>query len=82
MKSEAYNPRLKKLLIEVVENQMRDNDPPITKMTFKRLTAAGYTQQQAKEKIAAVVIGHIYDAMHDGKTFDAEKYDAELRALK
>lgn len=82
MKSESYNPRLKKLLIEVVENQLRDNDPPITRETLQRLLAAGYTKSQAKEKIASVVIGHIYDAMHDGIPFDGTKYEAELRGLK
>ncbi len=50
MKSESYNPRLKKLLIEVVENQLRDNDPPITRETLQRLLAAGYSKSQAKEK--------------------------------
>ena len=48
----GYNPRLRKLIIEVVENQMRDNNPPITNITFNRLLSEGYTKQQAKEKIA------------------------------
>lgn len=81
MKSESYNPRLKKLLVEVVENQLRDNDPPVTRETLQRLLAAGYAESQAKEKIAAVVIGYIYDAMHDGVPFDGMKYEAELRGL-
>lgn len=31
---EKTNPRLKKLLIDVVEKQLRENNPPITRITF------------------------------------------------
>ncbi len=75
------NPRLKRLLIEVVENQIRDNDPPITRETYERLLASGYSKSKAKERIAAAVIGQIYDILHDGKTFDLAAYEAELNTL-
>ena len=39
--SEPYNPRLQKLVFEVIENQIRDNNPPETKATWDRLKAAG-----------------------------------------
>ena len=76
------NLRLKALFIEVVENQMADNNPPITNETFNRLVESGYSEQEAKEKIAAVVVTYIYDAMTDGKEFDEKKYTKDLRALK
>ena len=38
---EKTNPRLKKLLIDVVEKQLRENNPPITRITFDRLLATG-----------------------------------------
>ncbi len=82
MKAHPYNPRLKKYLLEVVENQLRDNNPPITRATLSRLTEAGYTREQAKEKIAAVVIGHIYDIMKEGKPFDGAAYEKDLEALQ
>lgn len=78
----GYNPRLKRLIIEVVENQMKDDNPPITNITFDRLVAGGYTEQEAKEKIAAVVAGHIYDIMKYNKQFDVEEYSEELSKLK
>lgn len=82
MKAHPYNPRLKKYLLEVVENQLRDNDPPISRITLSRLIEAGYTREQAKEKIAAVVIGHIYDMMKDGKPFDGAAYERDLKELQ
>lgn len=79
---EAYNPRLKATILEVVDNQMRDNNPPITNETFKRLVASGNTPQQAKEKIAAIVVEFIFDAMKFGKEFDEAKYTKKLLKLK
>ena len=49
-----YNPRLKALILEVVDNQIRDNDPPITKQTIKRLRRKGYSRKEAKEMIGSV----------------------------
>ena len=79
---EGTNPRLKKLILGVVDNQLRDNDPPITRETLERLIAAGYSRQKAKERIAAVVVEHIYDILHDQKAFDLEKYEQDLSRLE
>lgn len=75
---EEHNPYLKAAILEVVDNQLEDNDPPETKQTLDRLMAVGYTEQQAKEKIAVVAAYHIYDIMHDNKEFDREKYIGDL----
>ena len=80
--SEPYNPRLKSLILQVVDNQLNDNDPPITRITLDRLLASGYSRKRAKEMIGSVVVGFIYDIMKDGTAFDEEKYTAELKALK
>ena len=82
MSDEPYNPRLKKLLLEVVDNQLRANDPPETGRTLKRLMSNGHTRQRAREMIAAVVVEFIYDIMKDGVRFDGEKYCERLRELK
>ncbi len=68
------NPHLKRILIEVVDNQLRDN--------LERLISLGYSEKQAKEKIAAVVVGDIYDVMKENKPHDTVKYEQQLRALK
>ncbi|MDD5924071.1 MAG: hypothetical protein PUC88_04705 [Clostridia bacterium] len=79
---DEYNPELKELIIEVVENQISDNNPPITKITYDRLLSTGYTDKRAKEKIAAVLASHIYDIMKYDKIFDKEKYTKELSELE
>ena len=46
-----YNPYLKATLLEVVDNQLNDNDPPETRETLNRLIADGYSEEKAKERI-------------------------------
>lgn len=50
------NLRLKKLILEVVDNQLRENNPPVTKESYDKLIDAGYSAREAKEKIGAIVI--------------------------
>lgn len=78
----GYNPRLRKLILEVVENQMRDNNPPITNRTYNRLLSEGYTKQQAKEKIAVIVANHIYYTMKYDKPFNEEQYAKDVSEIK
>lgn len=66
----------------IANNQLEDNDPPETRQTLDRLIAAGFTEQQAKEKIAVIIACHIYDIMHDNKEFDREKFVNDLLNIK
>ena len=75
------NYRLKALLLEVVENQIRDNNPKITKQTFERLVADGYDEVTAKEMIAAVVVGDLYHMLKDKKTFNEKQFTNKLSKL-
>ena len=59
------NLRLKKLIFEVVDNQLRENNPPVTKESYDKLIDAGYSAREAKEKIGAIVIEEIYDVMKE-----------------
>ena len=76
------NPYLKATLLEVVDNQLNDNDPPETRETLNRLIADGYSEEKAKERIASVLVTHIYEVMHNSKQFDSEKYKRDLSKMK
>lgn len=80
--SESFNPRLQKLIFEIVENQVRDNDPPETKAAWDRLKAAGYTDLQIKKKIGGVCVEHLYYVMKDKVPMDLEKYKRDLEGLR
>lgn len=72
-KRKLANLRLKKLILEVVDNQLRENDPPVTRESYNRLIDAGYSVSEAKEKIGAVVIEEIYDVMKENQPYDEKK---------
>lgn len=75
------NLRLKKLILEVVDNQLRENDPPVTRESYNRLIDAGYSVSEAKEKIGAVVIEEIYDVMKENQPYDEKRYAQALRNM-
>ena len=75
------NLRLKKHILEVVNNQLRDNDPPIVKETFNRLIEEGHSKAKAKEMIGSVLVIEIYDMLKENKPHDEERYARNLKAL-
>jgi len=76
------NPILESLVLEVVENQLRDNDPQETKETFDRLVAKGYSEQKAKEMIGTVVAEETWEVFNQQRVFDKEKFVRNLAKLK
>lgn len=72
------NLRLKKLILEVVNNQLKDNDPPAAKQAYEKLLNAGYSASEAKEKIGAVVLEEIYDVMKENQPYDEKRYTEAL----
>ena len=75
------NLRLKKLILEIVDNQLRNNDPPVARKAYGKLVEAGYSAHEAKEKIGAVVIEEIYDVMKENQLYDEKKYAQALENM-
>lgn len=75
------NKHLKRTILEVVENQLKENNPVCTRQALEQLILAGYTQEEAKEKIGAVVVEEIYDILKEGKAFDEAKYERALQEM-
>ena len=73
--------RLKKLIIQVVNNQLRANNPPETKETLNRLISEGYSKEEAKELIASVVAAHIYTILKEQTMFNEALYVRQLKQL-
>jgi hypothetical protein len=73
---------LHKLIIKSVESQIRDNDPPVTKITFDRLMANGHDEAEAKEMIASVIAEEIYLMMTDNRKIDVEMFGSRLAELQ
>ena len=75
------NMHLKRTILQVIDNQLQENNPPITRITYERLQASGYSQKRAKEKLAAVVLEEIYDVLKNQQPFNEERYTEKLERL-
>src|SRR5262249_45602058 len=74
MKKSANNPHVQAAVMEVVENQLRNNNPPQTNQTFKRLIEAGHSEKEAKRLIACVVSGEIFDVLKKNEPFNLDRF--------
>lgn len=77
----TFNPHLKAAILEVVENQIRNSNPPETRQTLERLLAAGYSRKQAIEMIGSALVEEIWAILHDHKPFDRARFTALLEQL-
>ena len=75
------NSRLDAAVWEVVENQLRDLDPPQTKQTYDRLLAAGYDDSQARAMIGKAVLTEIVAVLQSGRPYDEQRFTAALAKL-
>ncbi|MCM1148815.1 MAG: hypothetical protein NC319_01835 [Butyricicoccus sp.] len=89
-----YNPHLKALILQVVDNQIagRDengqpiasaiaDDPDYVKNNFVRLSDI-HGSAKAKEMIASVLLEEMYDVLKYQKVFDEFRYRTRLERLK
>ena len=75
------NPHLKESLMDVVDNQLRDDDPPETRQTFNRLISQGISEEDAKIYIGQAVCVEIWDIMRNRKEFNKERFIRNLKRL-
>jgi hypothetical protein len=81
MNSSETNPELGRAVLEVVENQIRDNDPPETRQTVDRLLAEGYTADEARRLISTAVTVEIFHIMRDHEAFNRKRFVWNLAHL-
>lgn len=72
---------LRRQMLEVVENQLRDNSPPETRATLDRLIAEGHSSAEAKRLIACVVVAEMFQVMKERRPYDQDRFVAGLRGL-
>lgn len=77
----GYNPRAQAAILEIVDNQLRDDDPPEARQAFERMVRKGYSEEEAKRRIALLVAGGIFDVMKSERDFNFEGYVEELKRL-
>jgi len=68
-------------IFEAIENQIKDNNPPITKETLNRLIAEGYSKNEAMKLIGFSLANEISEIMNNNQLFNEERYSQNLRNL-
>jgi hypothetical protein len=76
-----YNPRLQKAIFDVIDKQIKEDDPPETRETFNRLVREGHSKTETRKLIGCAVVVEIYDIMKHQKPFDRERFVGNLRRL-
>ncbi len=78
---EHPNPYLKRHILEVIDNQIRDNNPKETRLTFERLMKEGFTEEKAKELIGTVVSTELFELLKNKEYFNESRYIGRLKKL-
>ena len=82
MKTKEPNPEVvRAAMLQVVDNQLRDGEPPETRQTLERLMAEGHSEAEARQLIAAVVSGEIFNMLKSERSYDQAGYVAALQRL-
>ncbi len=73
--------RLKEAILEVINNQLRDNDPPETKQVLIRLQNQGHSEQEALKLIGYVVASEVFSVLKENRQYNMEKFISALNNL-
>lgn len=75
------NEILREHIFKIIKNQIKNNDPPETMATYKRLISLGYDGFTGKQYLAQCLAVEIYHSMKFKIPFNKERYIRHLKAL-
>lgn len=75
------NEIIRNQIFEIIKNQLRDNNPPETKITYDRLRNEGFDDFQTKQMIGQCLAVEIFNALKYNKPYDNERYIKNLKGL-
>lgn len=81
MKNTEINERLRRAIFEVIDNQIKTDDPPETALTLRRLMDEGYSEFQARQLVGQAVIIEVIDTVKNKKPYNEARYLGNLRNL-
>ena len=75
------NEKLRKAILEVINTQIRENDPPEMKQTYLRLKNKGFSEEETLKLIGYVVASEVFTVLKENRSYDKVKYISALNAL-
>jgi hypothetical protein len=76
-----HNEILRDQIFEIIRNQIKDNDPPETKITYNRLIKQGYSDFETKQLIGQCIAVELFQVLKFQKPFDEKRYIKNLNNL-
>ncbi len=71
---ENQKKRVNNLILQVVENQLRDGKPAEASHAFARLVDEGYSEEDAKHLIGSAIVAEMRNVIETGKPFNPGRY--------
>ena len=75
------NLKAREIIFTIIDNQIKNNDPPDTLKVFNKLKTQGYSEFETKQLIGQCIAVEIYNMMKYKKPSDNERYIKNLNNL-
>jgi len=72
---------LRATILEIVDNQIRNHDPPEALATYERLIGQGHSDKEARRLIGCVIASELVGIVNESRKYDHRRYLAALEAL-
>ncbi len=66
---------------EILDNQLRDNNPPETRQTLSRLQKEGRSLDDARALISQCIVVELFDVIKHKRAFDEARFIKNLKNL-
>jgi hypothetical protein len=76
-----HSPEAKAAIMEVLDNQLRENNPPETRATYERLKQAGINEEETRRLLACAIAAEIFDILTNKEAFDLARFTKKLSTL-
>jgi hypothetical protein len=75
------NEILRNQIFEIIKNQLKDNNPPETKITLDRLRSQGFDDSQARQMIGQCISVELFQIMKTSEPYNNVRYIKNLKKL-
>lgn len=75
------NPHLHRTVMEILDSQIRDNEPPETRQTYERLLAEGLAEPEVRRLLGVALVTEIFHMMKNREVFNRQRFVGYLNRL-
>ena len=78
---DASREALRTTILEIVDSQIRNHDPPEVLATYDRLIGQGHSDEEARRLIGCALASELAGIVNESREYDHRRYRAALEAL-